>query len=444
MKPSSFNVFIPIDDGETLIYNTFSDSRVIVNAELGKAIESCDQPAERTDIIKKQLVQLLYLGIVIEDDVNERKEIEYWAQRLKFDNNSFNVTILTTLSCNMKCVYCFEQGVSSSASMGNQTAEALCEWITCRLNEVRPKKLVITFFGGEPLVNVVVVKYLSTTLQKIATKAGIDFGIELITNGLLLTEELVDDLIKCGLEWIKVTLDGDEEIHNKMRPRKNGLGTYRDIMGNLLMLKGKIPFIIGSNYDGRVKDRLPSLYDDLKKHGFNKDDIKEIAFKPILGFPGHKEKSKYYIEASNFSETDVDVFLWLNQEVKKRGYKPYTRIRLGPCDAVRENSYTIDPSGNIYKCAAMAGRTELSIGNISDDSEKVFFSRQNVAFMTADPWKKCGMCKFIPICGGGCRLSALSTDDGINAVTCEKRYFERVSTALVKDEVLSLSSMEDG
>ncbi len=215
-------------------------------------------------------------------------------------------------------------------------------------------------------------------------------------------------------------------------------------MDNLLMLKGKIPFIIGSNYDGRVKDRLPFLYDDLKKRGFNKDDIKEIAFKPILGYPGHKEKSNYHIEASNFSETDVDVFLWLNQEVKKRGYKPYTRIRLGPCDAVRENSYTIDPSGNIYKCAAMAGRTELSIGNISDDSEKVFFSRQNVAFMTADPWKKCGMCKFIPICGGGCRLSALTTDDNVNAVTCEKRYFERVSTALVKDEVLSLSSKEDG
>lgn len=419
---------------------------MIANTELVKAIESCDKPADRRDLIKEQLAHLLYLGIVIDDDVNERKEIEYWAQRVKFDNDSFNVTILTTLACNMKCVYCFEQGVSSSASMEKQTAEALCKWISCSLNEVRPKKLIITFFGGEPLVNVAIVKYLSITLHEIATKAGIDFGIELITNGLLLTEELVNNLIKCGLEWIKVTLDGDEEIHNKMRPRKNRLDsdTYKDIMGNLLMLKGKIPFIIGSNYDGRVKDRLPSLYDDLKKHGFNKEDIKEIAFKPILGFPGHKEKSNHHIEACTFSETDVDVFLWLTKEVKKRGYKPYTRIRLGPCDAVRENSYTIDPSGNIYKCAAMAGRTELSIGNISDDYEKVFFSRQNVAFMTADPWKKCKMCKFIPICGGGCRLSAISTDDNINAVTCEKRYFEIVSTVLVKGEVLSLSSAEDG
>ncbi len=445
MKPSSFNVFIPINDDETLIYNTFSDSRVIANSELIEAIESCDQIVERRDTVNEQLTQLLDLGIVIDDEINELKEIEYWSQRLKFDNSSFNVTILTTLACNMKCIYCFEQGVSSSASMKNQTAEVLCDWITNRLHEVRPKKLVITFFGGEPLVNIDIVRYLSVSLQKIASKAGIDFGIELITNGLLLTEDIVQDLIKCGLEWIKVTLDGDEEIHNQMRPQKNRLnsGTYQSIMNNILMLKGKIPFIIGSNYDDHSKGHLPSLYDNLKRNGLKKDDIKEIAFKPILGFPGHKEKSDHQIEACTFSETDVDVFPWLTKEVKKRGYKPYTRIRLGPCDAVRENSYTIDPSGDIYKCAAMAGRTELSLGNISDESEKVFFSRQNVAFMTADPWKKCGMCKFIPICGGGCRLSALSTDDNINAITCEKRYFERVSTALIKDEVLSLLSTEE-
>ncbi len=446
MKPSSFNVLIPLDDDETIIYNTFSDSRVIVNSELLKAIESCDQPVNRRSSIQEQLEQVVALGIIIDDGVNELKEIEYWAQRVKFDNESFNVTILTTLACNMKCVYCFEQGVSSLASMKKQTAEALCEWISGRLGEVRPKKLIITFFGGEPLLNVAILKYLSISLHEIAAKVRVDFGIELITNGLLLTEEIVHNLIKCGLEWIKVTLDGDEEIHDRMRPRKSGTdsGTYRDIMSNLLMLKGKIPFIIGSNYDSRVKKHLPSLYDDLKKNGFNKNDIKEIAFKPILGFPGYKEKSHHHIKACSFSETDVDVFPWLTNEVKKRGYKPYTRIRLGPCDAVRENSYTIDPSGYIYKCAAMAGRTELSLGNISDDSEKIFFSQQNIAFMTADPWKKCGRCKFIPICGGGCRLSALSTNDSISAVTCEKRYFERVSTALVKDEVLSLSSMEEG
>lgn len=181
----------------------------------------------------------------------------------------------------------------------------------------------------------------------------------------------------------------------------------------------------------------------MKKNGFSKDDIKEIAFKPILGFSGHKENSDHHIEACTFSETDVEVFTWLTNEVKKRGYKPYTRIRLAPCDAVRENSYSIDPSGNIYKCAAMAGRTELSLGNISDESEKIYFSQQNVAFMTADPWKKCGMCKFIPICGGGCRLSAITIDDDIDAITCEKRYFEKVSIELIKDEVLSLASIQD-
>ncbi len=123
MKPSSFNVFIPVDDGETIIYNTFSDSRVIANAELVKAIESCDQPADMSVLIKEQLAHLLDLGIVIDDEVDELKEIEYWSQRLKYDNDSFNITVLTTLACNMKCVYCFEQGINASVCMKNQTAE---------------------------------------------------------------------------------------------------------------------------------------------------------------------------------------------------------------------------------------------------------------------------------------------------------------------------------
>jgi len=232
MKPSSFNVFIPFKDDETLIYNTFSDSRVIANNELVMAIESCNQAVNQNTIIKDQLNQLLELGIIIDDEVDELKEIEYWAQRVKFDNTSLNVTILTTLACNMKCVYCFEQGLSSSLSMKKQTAEALCDWISLRIKEIHPKKLIVTFFGGKPLINLSILNYLSVTLNRIAKRKKVDFGIELITNGLLLTKEIVQNLINCGLELVKVTLDGDEDIHNKMRLRKSGKdrGTYQDII----------------------------------------------------------------------------------------------------------------------------------------------------------------------------------------------------------------------
>ena len=39
MKPSKFNIYIKLPDKETLIFNSFSDSRVIVNEEFLKSLE---------------------------------------------------------------------------------------------------------------------------------------------------------------------------------------------------------------------------------------------------------------------------------------------------------------------------------------------------------------------------------------------------------------------
>ena len=136
------------------------------------------------------------------------------------------------------------------------------------MEDVRPKELIVTFFGGEPLLNLEAVKYISKTLYHESEKRGVVLKIAIITNGLLLTEELVNTLKPFGLERIKVTLDRDEITHNRMRPRKvpnkNGRGTYRDIMNNLLKIKGNVPIVIGGNYDDTTKRHIPALLDDLR------------------------------------------------------------------------------------------------------------------------------------------------------------------------------------
>jgi uncharacterized protein len=370
MKPSKFNVFIPMQGEKKLIFNTFSDSRVIVDREIIEAIETCDRP----HLLKKkqidELLQLRNLGIVRDDNTDEEKELECWFQRLKFDSSIINATILTTFACNMECVYCFEQGVDSCLSMKKEISIKTCNWLIKKIDEARPRELTITFFGGEPLMNQNALKYISKTLYHESMKRGVILNIEIITNGLLLTLELVDYLIPFGLRWVKVTLDGDEATHNQMRPRRTGIApdknkrdTYRDITDNLLKIKGTVPIIIGGNYDDTTKKHIPALLDDLKNMGFRRDEIKEIAFKPILGFPGHETWSAHHIQACRFSETNVDDIFWLVNETEKRGFKPLKKIALGPCEAMREHTYIIDPTGEIYKCAAMVGRKEYSVGN---------------------------------------------------------------------------------
>ena len=436
MKPSKFNIYIKCPDNETLIFNSFSDSRVLVNEELLNIIKNCEQLADKSRI--SQLLELKELGILTESKMNEDKEIEYWFQKMKFDSSILSATILTTFACNMKCIYCFEQGVDSNISMKQEIINNTCAWLTNRMEQLRPKELVIIFFGGEPLMNLKAVEYISKTLFQESKKRGVILSIEIITNGLLLTPKLIDFLLPFGLRQVKVTLDGDQKTHDKMRPLKvskgKDKGTYNRILENLLKIKGKVPIFIGGNYDDNSKSHIPALLDDLKEMGFT-DEIKQIAFKPILGFPNHKKNSIHKIDACTFSETNVDDLYWLIQETEKRGFTPLKKIALGPCEAVRDNSFTIDPSGEIYKCSAMAGRKEYSVGNVNKDWEISSFNSVNVSFMTSDAWKNCMNCKFLPLCGGGCRLGAIMQKGNLDAISCEKEYFEKVLNKLIISEI---------
>ncbi|MCK4664028.1 MAG: SPASM domain-containing protein [Bacteroidales bacterium] len=436
MKPSKFNIYIKRPDNETLIFNSFSDSRVIVDEELLNIIKNCEQLTDKSRM--SQLLELKELGILTESKMNEDKEIEYWFQKMKFDSSILSATILTTFACNMKCIYCFEQGVDSNISMKQEIINNTCAWLTNRMEQLRPKELVIIFFGGEPLMNLKAVEYISKTLFLESQKQGVKLSIEIITNGILLTPKLIDFLLPFGLRKVKVTLDGDQKTHDRMRPLKvakyKDKGTYNRILENLLKIKGKVPIFIGGNYDNISKSHIPVLLDDLKEMGF-KDEIKEIAFKPILGFPNHEKNSIHKIDACTFSETNVDDLYWLVQETEKRGFKPMKKIALGPCEAVRENSFTIDPSGKIYKCSAMVGREEYSVGNVNKDWENSSFNSVNVSFMTSDAWKNCLNCKFLPLCGGGCRLGALMQKGNLDDISCEKEYFEKVLNKLIISEI---------
>ena len=44
---------------------------------------------------------------------------------------------------------------------------------------------------------------------------------------------MVERLNACGLNGIKITLDGDRDTHNRMRPLRGGQGTFDRIIRNI-------------------------------------------------------------------------------------------------------------------------------------------------------------------------------------------------------------------
>src|SRR5207248_464423 len=146
---------------------------------------------------------------------------------------------------------------------------------------VRPERFVLTFFGGEPLLNLPVMYMLAERARRAADARGVTLFTNIITNGLLLTPEVVDRMLPFGLNGVKITLDGDKDTHNRMRPLRGGQGTFDRIVANIRAVAGRCRIAIGGNFDESSVDSFPALLEFLKQQDFA-DKLAKVFFKPIM------------------------------------------------------------------------------------------------------------------------------------------------------------------
>lgn len=109
-----------------------------------------------------------------------------------------NVKIEPTRACNFKCVYCSHYKVEWSKELLSK--ETFDKFIN--IYDFPNKLKSVTFSGlGEPLLNPHTPYYIKVCKQ-IADKTI------LITNGSLLSKEMIDELIEADLDCIRVSMNG--------------------------------------------------------------------------------------------------------------------------------------------------------------------------------------------------------------------------------------------
>jgi uncharacterized protein len=432
MKPSKFNIVIPMDSkGDYIIFNTFSKNHVVVDEDVVSELEKLKIGVEPAGEAAEVFNQLKEMDMVVDDEIDEELELEYHLQKNKFDTSILSVNILTTYACNLSCVYCSQDGIKSSILMDAEMCNKVAAWLSERMEKARPEILRVVFYGGEPLLNIKAVKLLSQLLFLAGSQRDIAVESSIITNGVLLNEEIIDELTPWGLKSIRVTLDGDSSAHDSKRCFKDGRGTFDLIIKNLERIKGKIPIYLNGNFDDDTKYKFPALLDTLVERGF-KGYIGGITFKPIL-----KNMESAIVGSNNCSDvctfsdmSNVGDMLYLIRETEKRGFKSGMGVALGPCEVSKEYSYTVDPFGKIYKCGGFVGRKEFVIGDLSKEG----FNYRLAQFMTADAWRgDCKGCAYMPMCGGGCRVGGYVKHRDFKRVACDKVYFNNVSKELIKE-----------
>src|SRR6185503_1195718 len=259
MQPSMFNLRVPLQArDEFFLMNTITDAQLVVSRDVAELLDRADKgefigapvatPEER-----EALALLWDNGFLVENRTADRAALDKYLDTVKSNTDELNVTLLTTLQCNFACDYCFQGDHGDynkfAEKMSLETAARVASWIERELDRVRPEKFVLTFFGGEPLLNLPVMYYLAERLWAATTSRQVRQITSIITNGLLLTEEVVDRLLPFGLKGVKITLDGDRETHNRMRPLRGGQGTFDRIIENMRRIAGRCQIAIGGNFD---------------------------------------------------------------------------------------------------------------------------------------------------------------------------------------------------
>jgi uncharacterized protein len=334
--------------------------------------------------------------------------------------------------------------------MSLEDSARLSAWIEQRLDELEPKRLTLTFFGGEPLLNMPVVYDQAERAWAACQARGVALSLGIITNGLLLTEEVVDRLLPYGLGYVKVTLDGDRETHNRMRPLRGGQGTFDRIIANVRKVSGKVRVAIGGNFDASSAESYPALLDFLKEQEFA-DKLAKVAFKPVLRerqapknvipltLVGDKPLGGtcMTVAGSGASVCDTCQFVedqlsYLREETRKRGFPTVDGVHMGPCEIHKKHAYTVGPNGRTYACPGFTGDATLATGHIDGRVESWQLSAAE-RFERLAAWHNCGDCPFIPVCAGGCSVASHTELGDMNMPTCHKQSFESALVTLAHE-----------
>jgi uncharacterized protein len=467
-----FNLRVPIEEsGDVFLMNTLTDSQLLVSHDVAALLDRCPGEDEveglgpgRRDEVLEAIALLRDQGFLVESREADRQALDRYLARVKADTSELNVTVLTTLQCNFACDYCFQGDHGDynkfAEKMSLETAARVAAWVECEMDRIRPEKLVITFFGGEPLLNLPVMYFLAERFHEAATGRGIEVGQSLITNGLLLTEEVVDRMLPFGFKGAKITLDGDRATHDRLRPLRGGQGTFDRIIENVRRVAPKCPISIGGNFDEASASSYPALLDFLREQEFAGSLIK-VNFKPIIRNPetpaaAVPTKLKGMLPlipvaadgrplkplggtcmtaagegASPCDSCDslTDKMTVLRDEAQKRGFPTPDGVHNGPCHVHMDHAHTIGPDGSLYACPGFTGEKAKSTGHIDGriDGHRV---ASRAEFDRLSPWTECGDCAFIPVCAGGCVVASHTTLGNMNLPTCHKRSYESALVSL--------------
>ena len=392
---SKYNLLIEKYDEGVLVFNTITTALLLIPHSYWKVDSFVGEFTEDWKI-------LVEAGIWVENNTNEYEMLHsLLVSKKRIGDDIVNVTIVPTYRCNMKCVYCFQVD-ENEIIMNDLLAYRILE--ACQLLVSRHKGIQLTWFGGEPLLGLKIMRIISEGLISFCEKNEKRYFASLVTNGTLITDSIADELVKLRISQIQVTLDGLD--HDKTRKMKNGESSYSLIVSNLQKIVDKFTVVLRSNVSTDNIQSIHSMIDSLMKMDSLRNKV-FFSFYPVTGFEGKGAKGEgfcRYMDLPTYSEALCEL---AKHVLKYQSVSFLTNLNISsstiPCEAIYKDTVCFDSYGDVYKCALSMQNHEVSIGNITNNTiDEILDNGDQNGWLTFVWDSSCQDCVFLPLCHSGC------------------------------------------
>lgn len=314
-----------------------------------------------------------------------------------------NLMLYLTEDCNLRCTYCFVK--KTPRTMTSETGRKAVDYYFQRnISGSRPN-LALSFFGGEPFMASALMTEIAEYAREQAGGRTLEFGAT--TNATLATTE-IEQLIRRFEIKLLVSIDGDEEAM-KARPFVHGGSPYRAVARNLSRLVEWSPRVIARmTYHPEALDLVQNARRILEL------GAPSIAICPVVesSWKGYEERLEAaYQELADWFLSEVARGCWLPLEVEWGNLRLYHQNH--PWDArphrpcpIGTSLLAIDPDGHVMPCHRYLYRKDDWFGTV----EATDFppEREQYVRLSSQDIIGCDGCHAQPICGGGCRVVAMS------------------------------------
>jgi uncharacterized protein len=425
MKPSRYNHFFPYSDTQSIAYNAYSNSLALIDND---KLEAYNNFCEHGKELSPELTEDLKKGFfIIEDFADELESLQFNMLQSRYNTQYLGLTLAPTNDCNFACTYCYEKNALSSKYMTQEVQDKIVEMLESRKKAI--SYFSVAWYGGEPLMAFEIVESLSKRFIEICKENDITYSAFMISNGYLLSHDILIKLPELEIKSMQITIDGNEDVHNRNRPLVDGGKTYDTIMKNLINNYDIIPKIsLRINVDKSNVDAGRDIYQLLKENSM----LEKVT--PYYGMIHNMEDSEDEgcLRTCDFAEISYDFANELTDK-SQHNIVQYPSLKSNYCGADRLSGYLIDAEGYVYKCWHDLGVPNKRIGSLVEDFRHI--NNTYFEYMLFDPTLKepCKDCNLLPVCMGGCPSMRLTGD--IDRCTNHKYVLEKCllnATASIK------------